>query len=127
MRRDLVAYRDLFAPGLTYRQADGIVVDRDRLMRQVGAQFRRLSRVHSAFVREHIEADGDQAIEVLTQKASVGSTAFLVVHRTWELTRKGRYTWRKHDGRWLIEAVEVLEEHVGPGRFSIGIWPPSVA
>jgi hypothetical protein len=39
-RRDLARYRDLFAPGLVYKQADGRVIDRDRLMRDVDAQFR---------------------------------------------------------------------------------------
>jgi hypothetical protein len=126
-RRDLTRYRDLFAPELTYRQADGRVIDRDRLMRDVGAQFRRLSRVRSSFLREQIEADGDRATEVLTQTASIGSTAFLVVHRTWELTRRGRYTWRRNGERWLIEAVEILEEHLGPGRWSIGFRLPTAA
>jgi hypothetical protein len=125
-RRDLSKYRELFAPTLTYRQADGRIIDRDQLMRDVRVQFRRLSRVHSSFVREHIESDGDRVTEVLTQTASFGATAFLVVHRTWELSRKGRYTWGRHGGRWLIEAVEVIEEHVSKGRFSIGFSPPSV-
>jgi hypothetical protein len=119
-RRDLSRYCDLFAPGLTYRQVDG----RDDLMRDMGAQFRRLSRVRSSFVRERIEADGDRATEILTQTASVGATAFVVVHRTWELTRRGRYTWRKQEGRWLIEAVEVIEEQVSLGRFSFSFRPP---
>ena len=96
-------------------------------MRDVAAQFRRLSRVRSSFVRERIEADGDRVTEVLTQTASVGATAFLVLHRTWELTRRGRYTWRKQGERWLIEAVEVIEEHVSPGRFSFGFRPPDAA
>ena len=126
-RRDLAAYRDLFAPGLAYRQADGRVIGRDDLMKDVGIQFRRLSRVRSSFVREQIEADGDRATEVLTQVGSVSATAFLVVHRTWELIRRGRYTWRKQAGRWLIEAVEVIEEQVGPGRFSLGFRPPNAA
>ena len=124
-RRDLSAYRDLFAPGLTYRQADGRVIDRDRVMSDVGAQFRRPCRIHSSFSREEIESDGDRATEILTQTVSVGATAFLIVHRTWELIRRGRYTWIRHAGRWRIEAVDVIEERLGPGRFSIGLRPPS--
>ena len=112
--RDLSRYRDLFAPGLTYRQADGRVIGRDDWMRDAGAQFHRLSRIRSSFARERIEAEGDGAIEILTQTASVSTTAFVLVHRTWELTRRGRYTWRKHGGRWMIEAVQAIEEQVSP-------------
>jgi hypothetical protein len=119
-RRDLAQYRDLFEPGLAYRQADGRVIDRDRLMRDVDAQFRRLGWLRSRFVREHIEFDDNRATEILVQTASAGSTAFFVVHRVWELTRRGRYVWGKQSGRWQIQEVEVLQEQVSPGRFHVG-------
>ena len=121
--RDLAAYRDLFAPELRYRQPDGRTIDRDCLTRDVAAQFRRLSRVQWSFVRDHIEMGEDRATEILTQTGSVGATAFLLVHRTWDLFRKGRYTWRRSGGRWCIEEVEVLEEQVSPGRFQFGFRP----
>jgi hypothetical protein len=119
-RWDLAQYRDLFAPGLVYRQADGRVIDRDRLMRDVGAQFRRLSWFRSMFVREQFEFDGNRATETLVQTGSVGTTAFFVVHRVWDLTRRRRYVWEKRSGRWQIEEVEVLQEQVGPGRLHVG-------
>jgi hypothetical protein len=126
-RRDLSAYCALMSPELTYRQADGRIIGRDDLLRDVRIQFRRLSRVRSSFVRQSIEVDGDRAIETLTQTACVGATAFVVVHRTWQLTRRGRYTWRKQAGRWLIEAVEVIDETLGPGRWSLGFRAPDTA
>src|SRR5438034_2560072 len=88
--RDLAVYRDMFAPVLKYHQPDGRTIDRDRLMRDVAAQFHRLSRFQSSFVRDHIEFGEDRATEILTQTGSVGATAFLIVHRTWNFTRKGR-------------------------------------
>lgn len=121
--RDLAAYRDLMAPDLKYLQIDGRTVDRDRLIRDVAAQFRRLNRLESSFSREHIEIGEDRATETLTQSGSVGASAFLVVHRTWDFTRKARYTWRKSQGRWSIEEVEVLEEQVSPGRVHFGLRP----
>lgn len=124
-RRDFSGYRDLFAPGLAYRQADGRAIDRDDLMRDVCTQFRRLSWVRSTFVREHVEVDGNCATQILTQTGAVGATAFLVVHRTWEPVRRGRYRWRKQGGRWHVEAVDVIEEHVSPGRWSFGFRPPN--
>jgi hypothetical protein len=123
-QRDLAACRDLFAPDLKYRQPDGRTIGRDALMRDVAAQFRRLSRVRSSFVRDHVEIGEDRATEILTQTGSAGVTAFFFVHRTWHLVRKGRYTWKRSGGRWRIAEVEVLEEHVRPGRVHLGFRPP---
>jgi len=123
-RRDLARYREVFAPQLKYQQADGRVIDRQRLMRDVGAQFRRLSWSRSSFVREHIEIGEDHATEVLNQTASGGVTVFFILHRTWHITRRGRYIWGKEAGRWRIEEVQVLEERVSPGRFHVGFRAP---
>ena len=101
-------------------ERQGRVIDRDRLMRDVDAQFRRLGWHRSRFVREKIEFDDERATEILVQTASVGSTALLVLHRVWDLTRRGRYVWGKQAGRWQIEEVEVLQEQVSPGRFHVG-------
>ena len=118
-RRDLVAYR-AFSPELAYCRADGQVIGRDQLMRDVESQFRRLSWLHSTFVRESIEAADDRACEILTQTGSAGTTAFFLVHRIWELTRSGRYYWTKLEGRWRIYRVELIEENVS-GRFHFGL------
>jgi Domain of unknown function (DUF4440) len=118
--RDFVTYRELFSPELAYCRADGRVIGRDQLMRDVESQFRRLSWVSSTFVRESIEAADDRACEILTQTGSAGTTAFLLVHRIWELTRRGRYYWTKLEGRWRIDRVELIEEHVS-GRFHFGL------
>jgi hypothetical protein len=83
---------------LKYQQADGRVIDRQRWMRNVGAQFRRLSWSRSSFVREHIEIGEDHATEVLNQTASAGVTVFFMIHRTWYLTRKSRWIWGKEAG-----------------------------
>ena len=70
-------------------------------------------------VRESIEAADDRACEVLTQTGSCWATAFFFVHRIWKLTRRGRYNWTKVGGRWRINRVEVIEEHLS-GRFHFG-------
>ena len=121
--RDLSRYRAIFAPELRYRQANGRVIGREELMKDVSDQFRKLDRVSSRFTREQIEFDGDRAIETLTQIAWAGVTAFLIVHRAWEVIRKARYTWRKLEGRWCIEEVEILDERVVPRRVWFGFRP----
>jgi len=119
-RGDFAAYRDVFAPDLKYRRADGRVVGRDDLVRDVRTQFGRHRLKRSALVRETLDVDGDRATEVVTRTVTAGATAFLVVHRTWEYVVKGRYTWRKLEGRWRIEEIDVLEQRVRPGRCSFG-------
>jgi hypothetical protein len=120
--KDLPAYREIFAPDLAYRQADGSVIGREQLMRDVATQFSRLRWVRSSFARESIEVEDDRAAELLTQTGLAGTTAFLFVHRIWKITRKGRYYWTKVEDRWRIERVEVLEEHV-TGHFEFGLRP----
>ncbi len=122
-RRDLPAYREFFSPELAYSRADGHVISRDQLMRDVTSQFRRLGWVQSSLVRESLEGADDQASEVLTQSSSAGATAFFFLHRIWKLTRRGQYDWTKHSGRWQITRVKVLEESV-TSRFHFGFHPP---
>jgi Domain of unknown function (DUF4440) len=115
---DLPAYRELFSPELEYCQADGRVIGRDQLMRDVKSQFHRFRPVKSSFARESLEGADDRACEILTQTGSVSATAFFFVHRIWTLTRRGRYYWTKLGGQWRINRVEVIEEHViGSFRF----------
>ena len=126
-RKDLSAYMSLFAPDLRYRQSDGKVIDRNRLKRDVRSQFSRLSAAGSHHVREQIELADGKAIEVLCQTASAASaTLFFVVHRIWDISRRGRYVWRRDDGRWVIEDVEVLEEKITPRKLSISLRAPSI-
>jgi hypothetical protein len=122
-RRDLSEYREFFAPDLSFRQADGRVIGRDQLMRDVESQFRQLGRFRSSAVREGLEVEGDRATVVIAQTASADATAFFVLHWTWEVTRKARYACRKEGVRWLIEAVDVLEERVTRGPFALGFRP----
>jgi hypothetical protein len=125
-QKDLAAYRDIFTPDLTYCQADGRVIGRDQLMRDVKAQFRRVRWVRSSFVREFIEPGDDRAGELVTQMGLAGVTAFFFVHRIWELNRRVRYYWKRVGDRWRIDRVEVIEEHMS-GRFRFGLRSSSDA
>jgi Domain of unknown function (DUF4440) len=120
--KDLAAYREIFAPDLAWCQADGRIIGRQQLMRDVASQFRRLRWVRSSFARESIEPGDDRVVELLTQTAFAGATAFFFIHRIWNITRKGRYYWTKIVDQWQIDRVEVLEEHVA-GHFKFGSRP----
>lgn len=125
-RKDLSAYMSLFSADLRYRQSDGKVIDRDRLERDIRTQFSRLSAASSTFDREQIELADGKAIEILRQTASARATAFLVLHRTWDISRRGRYVWRPDDGHWVIEEVEVFEEIVQSRGFTLSLRPASL-
>lgn len=119
-RGDLAAYRDLFAPDLKYRRADGRLVGRDDLLRDARAQSRGSRIRPTSIVRESLEVEGDRAVEVVTRTSTVVGTAFFVIHRTWEYAVKSRFLWRKVEGRWQIEEMEVLDQQVRSRGFSIG-------
>ena len=113
--RNLEAYRAAFSAGLSYRQADGRVIDRDRLMRDVAAQFRRLDWAESRSVREALAVEGAEVTETVRQTALGEVSAFGLVGRTWQVDRRARWTWAIENGVWTIVRVEVLSETVRGG------------
>jgi hypothetical protein len=125
-RKDRHAYRDVFSPELTYRHLDGRVIDRDRLMREVAGQFRYYRKYHWSIVRESIVAEEGRAVEILAGRGHVVVSGFFIVHRIWRLTRRGRYVWKKEEGRWRISEVEVLEEQIREGPIRLKLRAPKL-
>jgi hypothetical protein len=121
--KDLAAYTAIFSQGLRYHQPDGRTIGRDQLMRYVRTQFKRFSRVKSSFVRERLDLSDDSVTEVLNQTASATATAFLFVHRTWNVARKSRFVWKATEMGWQIDEVFVLEERVTSSGFQFGLVP----
>ena len=111
-KRDIAAYREIFSAQLRYEPNGGSVIDRSRLMDDVQAQFRKMGRAGSTFVRENLAIEGDHVCETLIQKAWFEASAFVLVRRRWQVERRGRYTWIVEDGRWRILHVRVLDEHI---------------
>jgi len=119
--RDIAAYADISSDDLEYIQTDGIVIGRSSLMRSVGTQFKRLIRADSSFNREEIEISDGEVSETVSQTASAEASAFGLIHRTWRLLRRGRYTWRNTDGVWKIARVHVLSEEVLSDGWRFGL------
>jgi hypothetical protein len=118
MRRDLAAYRAMFSASLRYRQADGRVIDREQLMRDVVAQFGRLDRAETNSVREALAVDGAEYTETVRQTGRATASAFGFIHRSWQVDRHARWTWANEGGAWNVVRVEVLHERVrGSWRF----------
>ena len=121
--RDLSGYMSFFAPDLVYRQANGTMIDLQQLSNQVADQLRRLGTADWTSRVESEERANDSVVEVVTQNGIFVATAFGVIHRAWRFERRGRYTWRVHEGRWRIAEVQVLEERIQSAGFQFGRRP----
>jgi Domain of unknown function (DUF4440) len=119
--RDLDAYRALFSPSLSYRQADGRVIGRDELMKNVASQFRRLSMTKSSFSREQFSVGGNEAAETIRQSATAEATAFGLLHRRWKIDRHAAYRWTKINGVWTIGSVSVFSETMTGDGWRLGV------
>ena len=117
--KDIGAYQALFSENLQYSPVDGKVIDRERLMRNVRAQFKTLQQAQSRFAREDSIVVGDEVEETLLQIAVAEAAAFGFVRRLWRIERRGRYTWAMEDGQFRIVRVRVSSEKV-EGRWRFG-------
>ena len=120
LARDLQGYMGHFAPDLVYTQADGKTITLAQLSSQVSQQLQRFSSADWVSKVESEERNGDTVVEVITQKGTFNATAFGLIHRAWEFERRGRYTWRVHEGRWRVAEVEVLEEKISAAKTRFG-------
>lgn len=119
-KRDILAYQAMFSPSLRYQRADGAVLNREGLMRDVALQFRTSRHVASSYVRGSLDVAGDEATETLVQTAEAEVAAFGILHRHWSIDRRGDYTWKKSDRTWVIERVKVHSETISPAGWRLG-------
>lgn len=124
--RDLEAYMAGFSPTLVYYQLNGAAISREQLRRHVRLQFARLDSAVSTYRRERLEVVGDEVRELIEQRVEGLVTAFVIVHRRWDLKRRGLYRWQKGGQGWQITEVTVLEEQA-TSSFSLGLHPPRPA
>src|SRR5882672_11617493 len=123
LARDLPGYMSFFTPDLAYRQANGKVITLQQLSHHVEEQFRRIGAVDWISRVESEERSPTQITEVVHQTGTAVTSAFGLLHRVWRLDRRGRYTWKVHDGRWRIAAVDVLEERINGAGMRFGRRP----
>ncbi len=111
-QKDLAAYRKIFSPTLVYERPNASAIGQQELMRDVAAQFRRVSAAHSMYERTSISGSDQNATEVLVQTASAEVVAFGFLRRRWSINRRATYHWIKSGDAWLVERVEVANETV---------------
>jgi ketosteroid isomerase-like protein len=120
--KDLAAYMAMFAPDLRYTQLNGKTIGRDELARDVTHQLRTVRSAESSFSRASLEPSDSGAVEVVVQNITADVDAFWgLVHRHWQMQRKGRYVWKKTDNVWQIAEVRVLEERIVDSKIRFGL------
>ena len=111
--RDIINYRSFFTDDLRYVQSDGKEIGIDELMRDVSKQLTQFKAVDSRLTRESIEMnDNGTVTQLLKQIGTYSLSVFLVFTKTWNIDRRGKYTYRKTDSGWRICDVEVLSENL---------------
>src|SRR6476661_1127872 len=106
-RADLADYGRYLALDLRYVDPRGRVQTREQVLKSLGAQFARLVSFDSTFARETLLMSGEDIVESGLQEAAIALRVFALFEVRWQVTRRGRYTWRRAAGvPWqLCEAV----------------------
>lgn len=114
--KNIAAYMRVFTPDLKYRQANGKLIGKEQLARDLWSQLAQVEGVDSSYRRESLQWEGEMAVEHLVQIASVTVRRFLILRRTWHVHRRGRYVWVRTSEGWRIREVEILDERVSRSR-----------
>ena len=82
-------------------------------------QFERLVSFRSQFTRESLVADGEAVVETGVQDAAIALRIFAFFEVRWQITRRGRYTWRwTNEERWHLSewsSSRHTPQQAGPG------------
>jgi hypothetical protein len=113
--KDLGGFMTLYAADLRYKQPDGKTIGWDQLAHDVSAQFMVIDRAETTYVRESLVVDDDTATETLQQTATITMRHWIFFKRTWHLSRRGQYVWKRTCEGWKVHVVEVLSETVRRG------------
>lgn len=121
--RDADGYLRMFSREVLYRQADGTTVPYEQLAADIERQMRVIALFDISRTRESCEASGDTVVEVVTQNTSITASAFFLITRTIQVTRKGKYVWTKTVAGWRVVEVEILLEDV-QSHWALGFVKP---
>ena len=110
--KDLGGFMTLYAADLRYKQPDGKTIRWDQLAHDVSAQFMVIDRAETTYVRESLVVGDDTATETLQQTATITMRHWIFFQRTWHLSRRGQYIWKRTREGWRVHVVEVLSETV---------------
>jgi hypothetical protein len=121
--RDVPGYMRIFSPYVRYRRTNGVTLNYGELTNDVERQMHVIPSIQISRTRESCDWAGDNVVEVVTQHTTMTATAFFVLTRIMEMTRKGRYVWTKSADGWRIAEVEILTDDV-KAHWALGFVKP---
>lgn len=121
--RDLGTYLDMYAPGATYRDARGVVAQREKLGRDTAAEWTVVRSPKADWRRESWSMQDDGLREIVRQQLSAVVHGLLFFKRDVEIERRVEYTWRQVDGRWRVVEAVVLDERRAQSPLRFGPHP----
>ena len=121
--RDVPAYMRMFSPYVKYKRMNGMVLNHGELTADVERQMHIIPSVKISRVRESCEQSANSIVEVVTQNTSMTATAFFILTRIMEVTRKAKYVWTQTKEGWRITEVEILHDDV-KAHWALGFVRP---
>jgi hypothetical protein len=121
--RDVPGYMRLFSPYVTYKRMNGTTLSYGELTNDVERQMNAIPSINISRIRESYEHNDGSMVEVVTQNTTMTATAFFLLTRIMEMTRKGRYVWTKTADGWRIAEVEILHDNV-KAHWALGFLKP---
>jgi hypothetical protein len=121
--RDVPGYMRMFSPYVKYKRANGMVLNYGELTADVERQMHIIPLIKISRVRESYEQASDTIVEVITQATSMTATAFFLLTRIMEITRKAKYVWNQTADGWRITEVEILHDDV-KAHWGLGFVKP---
>jgi hypothetical protein len=108
--RDVPGYMRIFSPDVKYTRTNGMVLNCGELTADVERQMHIIPSIKISRVRESCEQTSDTIVEVVTQNTLMTATAFFLMTRIMEITRKAKYVWTRTTDGWRITEVTILHD-----------------
>ena len=121
--RDVPGYMRIFSPYVKYKRTNGMVLNYGELTADVERQMHIIPSIKISRVRESYEQASDTIVEVVTQNTLMTATAFFLMTRIIEITRKAKYVWTRTTDGWRITEVEILHDDV-KAHWELGFVKP---
>ena len=108
--RDVSGYMRIFSPYVKYKRTNGTVLNYGELTNDVERQMHVIPSIKISRIRESYEEAAGNIVEVVTQNTLMTATAFFLLTRIMEVTRKAKYVWTQTADGWRIAEVEILHD-----------------
>ena len=121
--RDAAGYMRIFSPHVKYKRTNGVVLNYDELTNDVERQMHVIPSIKISRIRESYEQAAGNIVEVVTQNTLMTATAFFLLTRIMEVTRRAKYVWTQTADGWLIDEVEILHDDI-KAHWELGFVKP---